>query len=414
MIRKSDLNAIIDLQKELQIERMDEIQRDILPSLPMDVHDHALIISGVRRCGKSTLIKQMMNTQIGQSFFINFDTPKLYNFEIKDFDILDSIINEGNYRKLYFDEIQSINGWELYVRQKLDEGFQVVVTGSNASLLSRELGTKLTGRHITKEIYPFSYKEFVRFKGFEIDEVSFKEYFEKGGFPEFIKRNNNEILTSLFDDILYRDVAIRHGIRDVKSLQHLLLYVIANVGSPITASRLTSLLGIKSTATILDYFGYYEQSWLLGLLPKFSWSYRAQLVNPRKAYIIDNGLVNAVSPSFTNNDGRKLENLIYWYLRQKYKSIFYFNETGCECDFVIFQSNNTVELIQVCFNINHENREREEKGLLAAMDYFKLKNGVILTMNQYDEIQMQDKHISVIPVFRYISGDKIMFDRQNS
>lgn len=403
MIRKSDLEAVVSMQKE-QLERVNnEIQRNIFSSLPDDSGTHALIISGVRRCGKSTLIKQMINREAFKAFFINFDTPKLYNFDINDFEILDSVIAESKAQKLYFDEIQVIEGWELYVRQKLDEGFQVIVTGSNASLLSRELGTKLTGRHITKELYPFSYNEFLEFKKLEPNNESFNLYFISGGFPEYLKRDNPEILTSLFNDVLFRDIAVRHGIRDIKSLQRLLLYLTANVGSPVTATRLTTVLGIKSSATILDFFSYFEQSWLLGLLPKFSWSYRAQIVNPRKAYILDNGLVNAVSPSFTDNDGRKLENIIYWHLRQKQKTVFYFNETGHECDFVVLKDNKAEQIIQVCYSLEHGNRKREEDGLLAAMDFFDKDCGTIITMNQSDEIQVQNKRISVIPAFQFIN-----------
>lgn len=403
MVRKSDLEVVIAMQKE-QLDRVNnEIQRELLSTLPEETGSHALIISGVRRCGKSTLIKQMIRKDACRSFFINFDTPKLYNFDINDFEILDLIIAEGKPQKLYFDEIQVVDGWELYVRQKLDEGFQVIVTGSNASLLSRELGTKLTGRHITKELYPFTYNEFMELKALMPNSESFSVYFQGGGFPEFLKRDNPEILTSLFDDILYRDIAVRHGIRDIKSLQRLLLYLTANVGSPVTATRLTSVLGIKSSATILDFFSYFEQSWLLGLLPRFSWSYRAQMVNPRKAYILDNGLVNAVSPSFTDNDGRKLENLIYWYLRQKQKTVFYFNETGHECDFVVLSNNKAEQIIQVCYSLEFGNRQREEDGLLAAMDFFEMDFGIIVTMNQSDEIRVQSKRISVIPAFQFVS-----------
>ncbi|SHF94665.1 hypothetical protein SAMN05444274_11455 [Mariniphaga anaerophila] len=401
MIKKSDLETVIHLQKERFLKSTDEIERELLQLLPLSLSNHALIISGVRRCGKSTLIKQLVNQEPSDAFYINFDTPKLYEFEINDFEVLDQIIYTANPKKLYFDEIQVVLGWELYVRQKLDEGYQVLVTGSNASLLSKELGTKLTGRHITKELFPFSYVEFIRFKKIESGIDSFRSYFRLGGFPEYVKHESPEILTSLFDDILFRDIAVRHGVRDVKSLQRLLLYLVANVGSLITATRLATLLGIKSSATVLDYLSYFEQSWILGLLPKFSWSYRARLVNPRKVYIIDNGLVNAVSPSFSENNGRKLENCIYWFLRQKQKEIFYFNETGHECDFVTFKNNKVEEVIQVCYHLEPENRAREENGLLAAMDFFNLNNGTIITMDQSDIIQIGEKRINVIPAYKF-------------
>jgi len=193
---------------------------------------------------------------------------------------LDKIINEQPHKKLYFDEIQVIEGWELYVRQKLDEGYFVILTGSNASLLSKELGTKLTGRHITKELFPFSFNEFLQLKSFKNNKKAAKEYLENGGFPEYVKQRNPEILQSLTEDILFRDIAVRYSVRDVSSLQRLLTYLVSNVGGLLTGNKLAQQLGIKSTATVMEYLSYLEQSYLLSLLPVFSYSYRAQIVNP--------------------------------------------------------------------------------------------------------------------------------------
>lgn len=404
MIKQTDLTAIIASQKERLISAESGLERDLLRELPANLGNHALIISGIRRCGKSTLLGQLIKKGIDNAFFINFDTPKLYNFEIADFEILDLVISGKGYKRLFFDEIQVIKGWELYVRQKLDEGFKVVVTGSNASLLSQELGTKLTGRHITKELYPFSFQEFARYQQFKPGSEAFQKYLDLGGFPEFVKYKNQDILTALFDDILFRDIAVRYGVRDVRSLKRLLLYLVANVGNLVTATKLTQSLGIKSPATILDYFSYFEQSYLLSLMPKFSYSYRAQLVNPRKIYVIDNGLVNAVSPSYSKDSGKKLENIIYWALRQQNKELYYFNETGFECDFVVTQNNKVEELIQVCFDLNPENSFREERGLLDAMNYFKKDKGTIITMNQQDEIRHEGKQVRVMPAFQYLTG----------
>lgn len=408
MIKKSDLTYVIDIQNQLLKIEKDEIKRDLYDILPTSLNSHALIISGVRRCGKSTLIKQMIVGDEKNTFFINFDTPKLYNFDINDFEILDQIIKEKQVKKLFFDEIQVVKGWELYIRQKLDENFQIVITGSNATLLSKELGTKLTGRHLNKELYPFSYSEFLKYKKTNAGIKSFSNYFKNGGFPEYIKQKNPDILVSLFEDILFRDIAVRYGVRDVKSLQRLFLYLVANVGSPVTASKLKSILGIKSTATVLDYFSYFEQSWLLRLLPKFSWSYRAQLVNPRKAYIIDNGLINAITPSFTKNDGRKLENIIYWFLLQHKTQLFYFNEDNHECDFIVFKNNSVKSLIQVCYELNHSNREREQQGLIAAMNFFNLQTGYIITMDQNDIMKIKDKQIIILPAYEYMLNQSVI------
>jgi uncharacterized protein len=292
----------------------------------------------------------------------------------------------------------------LYVRQKLDEGFRVMLTGSNASLLSSELGTRLTGRHITMELFPFSFKEFSTFRGVIPDETACSKYVLQGGFPEYLKSNNKDVLTALFVDIIYRDIAVRHNIRDVKPLQRLLIYLASNVANLVTATKLTQTIGIKSAATILEYFSYFEQSYLLQFMPRFSYSYKAQLVNPRKIYFIDNGLLDAISVSFVKDMGRKLENIVFWHLRRQQKQLYYYNEHGRECDFVVSQNNVVENLIQVCYELNSENMIREQEGLFNAMGFFNLEKGTIITMNQNDVILNKGKRIDVIPAYSFLNS----------
>ena len=401
MIKQSDILAIVDLQNQRLEEKEVGLERDLLSVLPLDLFSHSLIISGIRRCGKSTLLNQFIKKGHHDAFFLNFDTPKFYNFELVDFEILDLIITESGKKFLFFDEIQIVDGWELYIRQKLDEGFRIAITGSNATLLSKELGTKLTGRHITKELFPFSYCEFLRYKSLAPDVETFLQYMKIGGFPEYLKTANPDILDTLVDDILYRDIAVRHNIRDVKSLKRLITFLISNVGNLVTATKLTQPLGIKSSATILDYFSYFEQSYLLYLMPKFSYSYRAQIVNPRKIYLIDTGLVDVVSVTFNQDMGRKLENVIFLELRRQNKELYYYNENGFECDFVVCKNNVAEQLIQVCYDLNAENSTREERGLLDAMDFFKIDKGTIVTLNQKDVILHQGKRIDVVPAYLF-------------
>jgi len=220
-----------------------------------------------------------------------------------------------------------------------------------------------------------------------------------GGFPEYLKTANPDILDTLVDDILYRDIAVRHNIRDVKSLKRLITFLISNVGNLVTATKLTQQLGIKSSATILDYFSYFEQSYLLYLMPKFSYSYRPQIVNPRKIYLIDTGLVDVVSITFNQDMGRKMENVIFLELRRQNKELYYYNENGFECDFVVCKNNVAVQLIQVCYDLNPENSTREQRGLLDAMDFFKLNKGTIVTLNQQDVILHQGKRIDNVPAY---------------
>ncbi|MDR0541967.1 MAG: ATP-binding protein [Dysgonamonadaceae bacterium] len=404
MIQQTVLQKVIESQGKKNLRVGNGFEREVLPDLPV-LQSHALIVSGIRRCGKSTLTKQILSRDTSKAFFLAFDDPRLYSFELADFEILDAVIENAQSETLYFDEIQVIEGWELYVRQKLDEGFRVVVTGSNASLLSRELGTKLTGRHITKELFPFSYREFLAFKKLENNEKSLQKYMENGGFPEFLKTNNTDILIELFADILNRDIIVRHGIRDARTLKNLAVYLVTNVGNPVTASKLQQPLGIKSAATVLDYFSFLEDTYLVHFLPKFSYSHKARLVNPRKIYIIDSGIIKIASASFTEDRGHLLENQIYWELRRKGKKLYYFNENGAECDFVVMKNEKIEQVIQVCYELLPENREREMRGLREAMHFFDTDNGLIITFNQRDAYMQAGKQIKVIPAWEFLNEE---------
>lgn len=402
MVKKSTLQEVITFQK-YKVENADlGLQRELIDELKYPLDGFALIISGVRRCGKSTLLHQYIVAHVKETYiYLNFDSAKLYTFELEDFELIDEIANEIEAKFLIFDEIQIIEGWELYVRQKLDEGFNVVITGSNASLLSKELGTKLTGRHISKELFPFRYKEFCDFKKIETSSDSFTLFLNQGGFPLFLKLNDIDLHSALIDDIIHRDIAVRYGIRDVKSLKHLLIFLATNVSNLISATKIKQYISVKSTATVLEYLNYFEQSYLIQLMPKFSYSHKVQLVNPRKIYFIDNALMQSITPSFSKDMGRKLENTVFWELRGRNKTLYYFNENSKECDFVVCSNLEVEEVIQVCYDLNLDNQKREINGLLDAMNYFNLKTGTIITMNQEDVILQNGKRITVIPAFKY-------------
>lgn len=403
MIKLSVIEDIIESQRNRLVNNDSGLQRQLLENLDYNLSNFALIISGIRRCGKSTLLHQLINRIKDNFLYLNFDSPKLYNFEMDDFAYLDSIIKNSKIEYLLFDEIQLIKGWELYVREKLDENYKVIITGSNASLLSKELGTNLTGRHITKELFPFSFNEYVQFKQFENNSQSLQSYLDEGGFPEYIKLGNNEILKWLVEDILYRDIAVRNNIRDVDALKKLLIYLVSNVANLITASKMTQFSSIKSRATVMEYFNFLEQTYLIEFVSKFSYSYKSQILNPRKIYVIDNGLLNEITNSFSKDEGRKLENMVYWELRRKGFEINYYNENNKECDFVAIKKNKPEMLIQVCYQLNINNEKREIEGLLDAMKYFNFEKGIILSFDQKDKIIKNNKIIDIIPVYSYFS-----------
>jgi predicted AAA+ superfamily ATPase len=401
------LSEIQDISagQRLALEKQEPgLERLLLKELP-NIQSHALVISGIRRCGKSTLLHQFVQKLKHPYFYLNFDDIRFTPFSHSDFRLLDRAIADSGAKLLFFDEIQSADRWELYVRQKLDEGFQVAITGSNASLLSRELGTRLTGRHLSKELFPFSYKEFCSFFGLHSGPKSLMDYLEKGGFPEYLKTGNNEILAQLQSDILYRDIAVRYGVRDASSLRRLFIYLVSNPAQPFSPSKLTHVAGVKSSTTVLEYISHFEAAYLIHLLPCFSWSVKAQSLAPKKVYIADSGIIKTGAVSFSGNFGALLENFVFNFLRTKYgasskETIYYYaDKNGGECDFIV-SPHEKPSCIQVCWELTQDNQDREINGLLGAMDFFNQKEGVILTFNTEDIIQTGGKTITVIPAWK--------------
>ncbi|MFZ4726748.1 MAG: ATP-binding protein [Paludibacter sp.] len=401
MILESIISQVVEQQDKRLLARDTGLKREISLSTK-SLSSHALIISGVRRCGKSTLLMQMMQEFDRASIlFLNFESPQLYEFSLSDFMRLDNLIAQKGATILFLDELQLVEGWEMYVRQKIDEGFRVVITGSNASLLSKELGTRLTGRHITKELFPFSYSEFLNFKSLSPGSESLTIYMHTGGFPEYVKTGDEEQLATLFEDVLIRDIVTRYGIKDIKSLHRLATYLISNIGNRITATKLKQPMSIGATSTILSWFSYLEFSYLVSFLPQFSHSSKAQLINPRKVYAVDLGLVNIISNTMTEDLGRKLENLVFLHLRKKYTELYYFDGKG-ECDFVAIKNGEVAELVQVCYELNADNLKRELNGLTRAMHFFGIEKACIVTFSNSDSIQELNVEIEVIPAYKYL------------
>lgn len=401
MIQLEFLQDIIDQQRKA-IENKDAgMIREQLTNLP-EMRTHVLIVSGIRRCGKSTLLFQLLRERHPKAVYLNFDDPRLYDFSTEDFMKLDVMIKMTGSDVLMFDEIQLVKNWERYVRQKLDENFQIFVTGSNATLLGREVGLSLTGRHITKELFPFSYSEYCRFRQLQPGIESTLSYLSEGGFPEYLKQKNNEILTSLLNDIIARDIAIRYNIRDVRTLQRLTLYLLSNIGNRVTGNKLKSAFGISSATTILEYFSHLEESWLMAFVPMFDYSVKKQNINPKKVYAIDTGLVEIVTPRFKSDAGHKLENLVFLALRRRYKEIYYFAGKG-ECDFLIMDKGIISGAIQVCIELTNDNLQRETSGLFEALKSFSLTAGIIVTLSQTDNFTSEGLEAKVFPFHRFVA-----------
>jgi len=401
MFRQDQIAFVLDSQRELLFTKEPTVEREMLGLIPV-LDSFATIIMGVRRCGKSTLLHQLIKQRYPEALFINFEDIRLAGFVDDDFFRFHAEIIHRGIRIICFNELQLVRNWEMFVHQLLREGYQVFITGSNTSLLSRELVTHLTGRYLSMELFPFSYSEFVKFKGIEINSNSVNAYMQSGGMPEFVKSGEGMVLNRLIDDILIRDISVRQAVRDIGVLRQLTVYLLSNVGNLISATKLSGMYGIKSTTTFLEYFSYLRDAYLVEFVPQFSYSLKSQARNPKKVYTLDLGFVSEVATHFTDNFGQRFENLIYLHLRRKFRDLYYFKEKG-ECDFVAIVNGKADELIQVCYKIDDMNFQREYAGLIEAMKFFQKQAGAIVTLNQKDLFEKDGLIVKLIPAHEYLT-----------
>lgn len=425
-MQKSLLKEIV-LEQEKDRQDIDAgIPRKALSvALRNAILPHAVVVSGVRRCGKSTLLNQIISDLYKKGvYYFNFEDERLVDFNVEDFNHLYEVFLElyGDRKVFFFDEVQNVPQWEVFVRRMQGKGCKFFITGSNASLLSKELGTKLTGRNVNVELFPFSFIEFLSFKDFQLSKNAlsltseraaikkyFAEYLKYGGMPEYLKYQNTTLLKRVYEDILYRDIVARYGIKQVKPLRELGLYLLSNIGGTFSYNNLKKILGVGSMNTIKSYADFLENSYLIFLVNKFSYSLKQQFVSLKKIYCIDNGLAEAVAFQFSKNKGKFLENLVFLELRRKFQEIYYYKTTNnLEVDFLIKSGKNDLSLIQVADNLDNEKtRHRELNALEKAMDELKLKTALILTEDTEEEITLKGKVLRVKPIYKWLLEDGI-------
>jgi predicted AAA+ superfamily ATPase len=412
-MQKSMLQAVISDQKALKWVPT-AIERQHV-SIVEDVS--VVVISGIRRCGKSTLLQAIRSKNKEQDYYLNFDDDRLIQFKVEDFQLLLELFGEryGKQTTFYFDEIQNIIGWERFVRRLHDYGNKVYITGSNASMLSKELGTHLTGRYQQVELYPFSFLEYLTLNQIEPNSLdrfntddkallkaSFNDYFKLGGFPAFLKSKNPEYLKSLYESVLYRDVMVRNGITNEQELLELMFFVTSNTSKLISYNSLAKVIGVKNATTVKQYLGFLQDAYMLSLVSKYDTSVKKQLHNPKKVYGIDLGLMRQLSFQHSENQGRLLENLVFLELKRQNKTVYY-HHSKSECDFVIKEKNSITQAIQVCWSLYDDHtKQREINGLLEAMSAYQLKEGFILTEDESDRLEVDDKIINIMPVWLWL------------
>lgn len=414
MISKEALLQVVYEQKAFSVDNT--VQRKIDTAL-LDCPE-VLIITGVRRCGKSILLRQIQSKRAEKDYYINFDDERLLTFSIEDFQKLNELFLEefGEQHTYYFDEIQNIKGWERFIDRLYSTGNKVFVTGSNANLLSREMGTLMTGRHISIELYPFSFREFMEFKGYNYNKKElyttagstrmhsrFQEYLSQGGFPQYLANRSSNYLKSIYSDIVFRDVIVRYRITSEKQVREMLYYLASNATNPCTYSSIAKNIGMKDSDSIALWIDYVEQTYLVRQVNKYSPKVGIQLRSHKKMYFIDNALASQIGFNISKNIGQWLENAVAIELMRRGNSFYYHNDTS-ECDFIIRENAHIKQAIQVTASMDSEPaRTREIKGIQAAMDAYNLEEGYIITNNETDTIKTENgKTINVLPCWKWM------------
>ncbi len=372
-----------------------------------------LVISGIRRCGKSTLLRQIRDARTERDFFLNFDDERLVRFSVEDFSMLHATFIElfGEQHSFYFDEIQNVPGWERFVRRLVDAGEKVFVTGSNATMLSRELGTRLTGRFVRHELFPFSFAEFLEFRGNVPAEKNFyttagraaldaelNAYLRLGGFPQYAASGNDDVLKSLYESIVYRDVLVRNRFSGERELLELALFLASNTAKRFSYASLAKAVGLKHAETSKNYVEALESAYLVAQVHKFDFSVKKQLANTKKIYFADAALIRKIGFNPTENLGPIFENVVFNELQRRGKEIFYHAGTK-ECDFVLREGVKIVDAIQASVSLSDpKTREREVSGLLDALDAYGLSAGTIITLDESSELTRAGKTIRIVPL----------------
>lgn len=388
------IRDILLIQKREIEKRVKEryIKRDI--ELKKIDSDLIKVIMGPRRAGKSFFAIHMLN-EVDNFGYVNFDDEKLT--EVKNYDEIINTINSiyNNPRYVLFDEIQNLEKWELFVNRLQRQGYNLIITGSNSKLLSKELATHLTGRHLLINVFPFSFKEFLKIEDKELTENEIKtklfSYLTHGGYPEpLIKElDYKDYLSTLFNSIIYKDIVRRFKIRSVQAIEDLAVYLISNICKEFSYNTLSKVTRCRSVHTVEKYMNYLEEAFIFFKLNRFSFKVKEQISSNKKIYCIDNGFIYAKAFRFSSDTGRLYENIVAIELKKMETSnianIYYWkNPQQEEVDFVVKEGPKVGQLIQVCYDINDITvKEREIRALIKASKELKCKNLITIT-EDYD------------------------------
>jgi len=378
------------------------------------------VITGVRRSGKSIIAYQLLKNR--PFAYANFDDELLANIAAEDLNKIIEVFYEiyPDFKYIFFDEIQNVAGWELFINRLQRQGFNLVITGSNAKLLSKELATHLTGRHIALELFPFSFKEFLKYHEISADismlstkntavlKKKFEEYLISGGFPDIVREPFNQriYIQSLYSNIVDKDVILRHKIRFGNTLKNISNNLMATPSSPISFNKIKNTFNLKSIHTAQNYISFIEETYLIFLLQKFSYKSKERSIANRKLYVIDSGLITVLGFNFSRNLGKIYENIVFLELmRQKSNNeIYYWQDPYFgEVDFIIKEKTKIIEIIQVCYDMQDaETKKRELKSLMHASKMLDCKNLTIITEDTEKTETTNGETINYVPLWKWL------------
>ena len=384
----------------------------------------AQVVIGIRRSGKSTLCFNALRKAGVHYAYANFDDERLEELETKDLDnVLQTLYKiYGKFDYLFLDEIQNIDGWPLFVNRLLRQRIHIIITGSNAKLLSTELATHLTGRHHKIELFPFSFKDWCSIKEVDYTRLTTKnkgllskaydEYFRQGGFPELIsgEENSKEYISTLIDNIISQDIKKRYKIRNIDALKRLAHHILNETPTLIVKETLQNIIGIKSERTLGNYLMYLNQTYLISTISKYSSRSRERARN-EKSYAIDVAFMDKRENAFSGeNLGWRLETIVYLeLLRRKAgteNDIYYYQGRSAEADFVVCDGNKTLAVYQVSYDIsNDKTRKREIKGCIAGAKATKCDNIFLITDHESEVIEEDGYTIQVIPIWEWLTRE---------
>jgi predicted AAA+ superfamily ATPase len=418
MLEQEIKQVLVDQQDEIETLRAGWVEREAMPEFRKMLKSSLIkVVMGLRRSGKSTLCLQAGSAE--KIAYANFDDERLTGLDTKDlntiYEILLQIRPDAEF--LFFDEIQNVPHWSLFLNRLKRKKLNIIITGSNGRLLGRELASNLTGRQLSMEIMPFSFQEFLRWKGQDkldrkgmpttekkaLIQRFFSEYFETGGLPEVIKgEDGGPYLRELFDKIIGRDIVERYDVRTPKILKELALFLVQQSGSLPGLGKLMETFRYKSVNTLRKHISYLQDAYLLHEVSAYSYKILERSTSPKKYYACDTGLMNALNVRPTPDFGMRLETLVYLHLRRSIGSIHYLKTKEYDVDFVAVENRQITKLIQVCYDMSAPNtRERELRSLVLAAKEWNVRDLKVITLSQEEKIQQDGLDIFVVPAWKF-------------